>query len=34
MTCIGVLAAGRLGYLPPRKWDTKKLLVESIDKNV
>jgi hypothetical protein len=27
MISIGVWGVIRLGYLPPRKWDTRKLLV-------
>jgi hypothetical protein len=31
MILIGVLDVGSLGYLPPREWDTRKLLVGGTD---
>jgi hypothetical protein len=31
MIYIGVLHAGSLGYLPPKRWGTKKPAAKSID---
>jgi hypothetical protein len=34
MILIGVLDVGSLGYLPPRKWDTKKKRVGETDDGI